>query len=248
LEEEKPQTTVDLNTFLLNNTKEGRLSMTLSSGVKMPDKKEEETKMCDSCYEEYPESEFFGLSCDHKFCKECLSENLNSNIAEGKVIKIPCMMHGCDQEFTNEDVERFGSAEIYSKYLRFKDNINVDLDPNLRWCPSANCVKYVRKRGRFRKTAQCECGQSVCMSCGAAAHGRVRCANVGNHELNEWIRQNGNVKLCPKCKFRTEKIDGCNHMTCTRCNYGWCWVCYGGYYMPFGSHFGGNPIFFCPGG
>jgi hypothetical protein len=31
--------------------------------------------LCDICYEEKELSEFFGLSCNHKFCKACL-ENI----------------------------------------------------------------------------------------------------------------------------------------------------------------------------
>ncbi|KAL1960561.1 hypothetical protein VTO42DRAFT_7140 [Malbranchea cinnamomea] len=29
----------------------------------------------------------------------------------------------------------------------------------------------------------------------------------------------------PKCSFRVQKIDGCKHMTCSRCQFEWCWVC-----------------------
>jgi len=33
------------------------------------------------------------------------------------------------------------------------------------------------------------------------------------------------VKNCPKCSSRTEKTEGCNHMTCARCTAEWCWIC-----------------------
>jgi len=29
------------------------------------------------------------------------------------------MMHGCEQQFTEEDVKKFGSEEIFKKYVRF---------------------------------------------------------------------------------------------------------------------------------
>ncbi len=34
-----------------------------------------------------------------------------------------------------------------------------------------------------------------------------------------------NVAKCPKCKAPSEKIGGCNIMTCARCNTHFCWHC-----------------------
>ena len=155
------------------------------------------------------------------------------------------MQHGCQVEFAEADVKAFGSEEIAKKYTRFKLNINVDMDPNLRWCPRNGCLNYVRRRGRFHRTATCDCGQQVCMRCGAAAHGGVRCANVGDREFNDFAAAN-NVKPCPKCKIPTLKYEGCNHITCQKCHYEWCWICFGAYRAP-GGHYGGI-VFQCPGG
>ena len=45
------------------------------------------------------------------------------------------MEHGCDIEFTKNDIQQFGSSNIYKKYLKFKENINVEMDKSLKWCP-----------------------------------------------------------------------------------------------------------------
>ena len=34
-----------------------------------------------------------------------------------------------------------------------------------------------------------------------------------------------NTKKCPGCNAWTDKIDGCNHITCKKCKYEWCWLC-----------------------
>ncbi|CAJ0964484.1 unnamed protein product [Ranitomeya imitator] len=39
----------------------------------------------------------------------------------------------------------------------------------------------------------------------------------------EWLGKYS--KPCPGCKAPTEKIDGCNRMTCTRCRQNFCWLC-----------------------
>ena len=34
----------------------------------------------------------------------------------------------------------------------------------------------------------------------------------------------GDARLCPGCSMRTNRTDGCNHMTCV-CGYHWCYIC-----------------------
>jgi len=53
-------------------------------------------KLCDLCYEEVKEEDFYSLSCGHTFCMECHGEYLESQIGEGKVVNIGCMQGGCD--------------------------------------------------------------------------------------------------------------------------------------------------------
>ena len=57
------------------------------------------------------------------------------NVKDGNVIQIPCMHAGCEEKFTQEEVRSFGSKQIYEKYLQFKLNIDVDMNPKLKWCP-----------------------------------------------------------------------------------------------------------------
>ena len=86
-----------------------------------------------------------------------------------------------------EDIHKYGSEEIFKKYVKFKENIDVDNDSELKWCPKPGCTKYVRKKGYFTSVETCECGQKVCMKCGASEHPNVGCSNVGDKELQKWI-------------------------------------------------------------
>jgi hypothetical protein len=99
----------------------------------------------------YEPKDMHGLpTCSHKFCLNCITDYLNYNISNGQVKIIKCADQSCTKEYTREDIRKFGSKEIYEKYLRFKENLDVNLNPDLRWCPRPDCTHFVRK-GRKNK-------------------------------------------------------------------------------------------------
>ena len=55
--------------------------------------------------------------------------------------------------------------DIYDKYERFKENIEVNQDKNSKWCPRPNCNNAVRRKNRFTNQAICECGYEFCFKC-----------------------------------------------------------------------------------
>ena len=58
-------------------------------------------------------------------------------------MKIMCPENGCGKQFAKADIQKFGSKDMFEKYLRFKENIDVNINPNLRWCPKPDCNQYV---------------------------------------------------------------------------------------------------------
>ena len=55
-------------------------------------------------------------------------------------------------------------------------------------------------------------------------HGNEPCQIDYNESFEKWKNAN-EVKRCPKCKYFVEKNEGCNHITCSNCNYQWCCLC-----------------------
>ena len=143
-----------------------------------------ELVFCDICYEEVAKRELFGLSCQHLFCTGCLSDHLESNIKDGNVTVIPCMQLGCEVAFEDSDVQRFGDDGIHKKYQRFQQNVMVDLDPKLRWCPRPGCEKYLSRNGKKSK-ATCECKTVVCMKCGRQYSEGHKCGQSDEERLFE---------------------------------------------------------------
>lgn len=69
------------------------------------------------------------------------------------------------------------------------------------------------------------CKQELCNKCQISAHPDKQCPKVDESSFRAWAASSEGVKNCPKCGARTQKADGCNHMTCHRCRNNWCWIC-----------------------
>lgn len=142
------------------------------------------------------------------------------------------MDFNCPEEFTDDDINTFGSKDIISKYLKFKTDIMVETDKNLKWCPYSDCKGLIllvvpelyqgyarRVKGccGYKSRAICiECNKAMCFKCGAVSHPGVSCNKIGNNEIKQFIAKN-NVARCPNCNYCTMKDGGCNHMTCVKC-------------------------------
>lgn len=115
----------------------------------------------------------------------------------------------------------------------------VDDKEHLKWCPAPNCeyaVDCVIKRKELDKivpTVCCACKHRFCFGCTLNDHQPAACSLVkmwvkkceDDSETANWI--NANTKECPKCSSTIEKNGGCNHMTCRKCKYEFCWICMG---------------------
>jgi hypothetical protein len=73
------------------------------------------------------------------------------------------------------------------------------------------------------KCAICRCGREFCVKCHDMYHGDFPCDLHIDEMSKLYIDQT--TKPCPGCDIPVEKNEGCQHMTCERCNIDWCWVC-----------------------
>jgi ariadne-1 len=98
--------------------------------------------------------------------------------------------------------------------------------------------------GKPSVVVECACGSRFCFACGFEQHNPITC-----EMLNKWRERNSDdeeslrlvkatSKQCFHCGFPTERNQGCNHMTCSRCRGEWCWQCRGDW-KTHGSHTGG---------
>ncbi|KAK4685464.1 ariadne-1, partial [Tremellales sp. Uapishka_1] len=213
---------------------------------------------CPICCCDYPQSEVasktLALGCGHRFCRDCWGEYLNGKVkGEGESGKIQCMESGCQRIVREEVVDGIVNQDVSQRYHELLNTAFVADSPNLRWCPHPSCEYAVecsqappRMLNQIVPTVHCNCGRDFCFGCGYADdHRPVLCRIVklwekkcaDDSETANWLQ--ANTKECQKCQSTIEKNGGCNHMTCKKCKWEFCWVCMG----PWSEH--GNSFYQC---
>ncbi|KAK9238294.1 hypothetical protein V1525DRAFT_401629, partial [Lipomyces kononenkoae] len=197
--------------------------------------------MCDICCEDRPGLMTFALECDHRFCYDCYKQYITQKIMdEGESRNIQCPGDSCSLVVNNAGIKLIAEDRVYRRYLTLLNRTFVQDNEHLRWCPAPNCEYAIRCDDVSTKdlktvvpTVQCACGYRFCFGCGLADHQPCICVLVkkwikkceDDSETANWI--SANTKECPKCMATIEKNGGCNHMTCRKCKYEFCWICIG---------------------
>ncbi|KAL8292392.1 hypothetical protein RQP46_001004 [Phenoliferia psychrophenolica] len=195
--------------------------------------------VCDVCYDS-DSNETLALSCDMRFCRACYSQYVTAKIMdESESRRIQCMGSKCNVVLDEKTVELLVEPETLARYRSLLNRTYVDDDSHLVWCPAPNCEYAVecavpsRSLDTVIPTVQCKCGRSFCFGCQEQDH-RPCCCPIAKRwlkkcaddsETSNWI--SANTKECSKCHSTIEKNGGCNHMTCKKCKYEFCWVCMG---------------------
>ena len=97
------------------------------------------------------------------------------------------------------------------------------LNQNIQLCPFPDCESFAKK-GNNKYVKCIENKHQFCFNRLKKWNGNENCLIDKDKSFENW-RNTSKAKRCPKCKYFIEKIDGCNHMTCTYCKYEFCWLC-----------------------
>ncbi|KAM0787626.1 hypothetical protein ACM66B_003692 [Microbotryomycetes sp. NB124-2] len=195
---------------------------------------------CGVCYNDDDDQETLALSCDHRFCRDCYTHYVESKIVQdGESRRIQCMNSKCTVIVDEKTVEILVSSEAMQKYRKLLNRTYVDDNTHLRWCPAPGCENAIecavapRQLDVIIPTVTCACGNMFCFGCSEDDHRPCCCPIVkrwlkkcaDDSETSNWI--SAHTKECGKCHSTIEKNGGCNHMTCRKCKYEFCWVCMG---------------------
>ena len=164
--------------------------------------------------------------CGHAFCPNCWYDFLSVKIKENKLTSIKCLDYNCKEKLKDEFIINLlnSNIDLIKKYKRYKLELEIINAPNKKLCPYPNCDSYLELKEIRNKDVTCKNNHIFCFECLKKPHGKLPCNENIDKSIEEYAMNNF-VKKCPKCKIIIEKNNGCNHITCTKCGYQWCWLC-----------------------
>ena len=188
---------------------------------------ETEKKICPICEEECVKNDEIRLeNCFHSFCKICWLTYIKNELIEKKQIKIKCMDHLCNEILPEMVIYTIikDDKNLILKYNENKLRQEILNNPKKKFCPYPNCNSYAILNEKNNKNVKCENGHLFCFYCLQKPHDNLECNKELDEKMEEFAKKKF-IKKCPNCGCWTEKIDGCNHITCIECTYQWCWLC-----------------------
>ncbi|KAM9727786.1 cullin-9 [Menidia menidia] len=186
-----------------------------------------------------PEPEL-SLSCRHYCCRSCWQEYLTARIEQNLVMSCNCPITDCQAQPTSQFFLRIlTDKDTVAKYQSALLRGYVECCSNLTWCTNPQGCDQILCRDHLGGMATCSsCCWSSCFSCNfPEAHYPASCSH-----MSQWMDDGGFYegmtveaqskhlaklisKRCPSCQAPIEKNEGCLHMTCAKCNHGFCWRC-----------------------
>jgi hypothetical protein len=167
------------------------------------------------------------LQCGHHWCRGCISHYFQS-AKEQRTFPLKCLGKDgrCGTKIPISVVKHVLSGSELEAIANAAFLAHVSSRPKeFHFCPTPDCPQVYRTTPE-KATLQCpSCLTGICTRCHSEAHDEFQCSDQVQDELfKKWIKQHA-VKECPTCDAPIEKIEGCNHMTCTRCQTHICWQC-----------------------
>ncbi|TIA87764.1 hypothetical protein E3P99_02993 [Wallemia hederae] len=199
---------------------------------------------CEICFtgSEDTSTQTLALGCGHRFCSDCWKMHCEEKInGQGESRKIECMGSDCQTVLSEQVISQIVPHDIFKRYQNLANKTYVeDNRRGLRFCPGPDCENVIECHVRggdlesLIPIVVCRCGQTSCFGCSFSGDHRPALCGItklwvkkceDDSETANWI--SANTKECPKCRSTIEKNGGCNHMTCRKCRYEWCWICMG---------------------
>uniref|UniRef100_A0A8C3JLJ8 Cullin-9 n=1 Tax=Calidris pygmaea TaxID=425635 RepID=A0A8C3JLJ8_9CHAR len=229
--------------FLIQCYVENRETLLISSGLQVRDVQPALSPgaHCPVCVNQLcPTEKPPTLCCMHYCCKPCWREYLTTRIEQNMVVNCTCPISDCRAQPTTAFIYSIiSSEEIIAKYEKALLRGYVECCSNLTWCTNPQGCDQILLKDGFGYGAACsKCSWISCFNCNfPEAHYPASCSH-----MSQWVDDDGYYegmtteaqskhlaklisKHCPSCQAQIEKNEGCLHMTCAKCNHGFCWRC-----------------------
>ncbi|XP_054710431.1 uncharacterized protein LOC129220114 [Uloborus diversus] len=168
--------------------------------------------------------------CGHVYCIECVN-----GLTQANQFPIQCCAEGCSKDLVLADIRKIlknNENEINNLLERALKAYQEKNHATLYFCPAPDCNMFVLKKSNSEATWKCPlCKNDICMNCNVVYHKGYTCdmyqgsKKDPDYSFKVWQAMTTKCKKCPTCNSAIEKIEGCNHMTCSNCRGHFCWIC-----------------------
>lgn len=195
--------------------------------------------MCAICDASIDDTEFVRLPCHHAYCKNCLTQLLDLALKNKSTAGLKCPQPSCRHLFDVAEIQAIAGQthpEKIKSFLDVKMEEWLSAQPGVRHCRTPNCPFTYLNETNSRASMQCpHCHIRFCANCTLhhatsqsceqveAEVARASDSSYAERATAEWKR--AHTKQCPRCNTHIERSEGCNHMTCKKCSYEFCWLC-----------------------
>ncbi|KAF2186992.1 hypothetical protein K469DRAFT_571506 [Zopfia rhizophila CBS 207.26] len=183
-------------------------------------------------------------SCAHppNTCKGCIEKWIESCI-ENKGWD-QCVCPECSEKLTYDDVKHSTTEEVFTRYDSLSTRAALSAIPNFRWCQRPGCPSGQIHNGSAQTNPIFTCSScsfTYCLNHPAPPYhsgetcaqfdARMACNKPSTHQILQEKASEKKVqetsKRCPNaiCGWWIEKNEGCDHMTCWKCQFEFCYLC-----------------------
>uniref|UniRef100_A0A0B6ZMY6 RBR-type E3 ubiquitin transferase n=1 Tax=Arion vulgaris TaxID=1028688 RepID=A0A0B6ZMY6_9EUPU len=193
---------------------------------------------CPLCFSEKPGEHFFRMiDCQHYYCHDCMAEFCEMHVKEGTVEALRCPDRECNTIIPPYIVQAVMVPEAYLRWEQLLLQKTLDAMSDTVYCPRCTSLVIAEAEEELHLACCSICYFSFCTQCQRSWHQGRNCItdqevletiqNRGTTVMNkreerkyqELLRKieeeiesrttmKGNVRTCPSCKARVEKIGG----------------------------------------
>ncbi|THV05224.1 hypothetical protein K435DRAFT_117492 [Dendrothele bispora CBS 962.96] len=169
----------------------------------------------------------FPLKCGHTYCRSCLTDYLNA-ATENRFFPLTCLGNNgtCGEPISLSVPRGILSPIEFDNVVDGAFQAYIHTRPKeFHYCPTPDCMQVYRTAPKGTPIQCPSCLLRICPECHDEYHDGFDCPDGDTEEdFKKWVDTH-DVKSCPGCKIPIERAEGCNHVTCTRCQSHICWAC-----------------------
>jgi hypothetical protein len=183
------------------------------------------------------------------FCTDCMVSLVetavfsNGTLGTNKETKRPaheilcCHESGCQSGFRDDFLHKILPEKTWEQYCELQGKAVIELaglGDTLGSCPKCGYHAFLPETEMIFTCPVQDCRFASCRKCGDVPHIPLRCeeaAEKRKQERNETGRlaveealSNAKIRICPKCKKKSIKSEGCNKISCP-CGMKFCYTC-----------------------